>query len=204
MAFVLAMARYLMYRENYRRFGAAGPLGRRWYRCCWFFANPTWALRSFFCPCCSSCSMRRERRSSISAALACAAWPILPLLWSQMSRAALRVTRLFEQTSAGQKPSPDGYQLHQAKQLLRPGFSARQLVGGEASDDRAAYHLPESHTDFIFTVLGERYGWFGLAGVLILFAVLVGRALTDCRANSANRLADCWPSAWRHFSACKF
>jgi cell division protein FtsW (lipid II flippase) len=103
---------------------------------------------------------------------------LLPLLWSQMSmEQRSRVTSLFEQTSAGQKPSPDGYQLHQAKQLLALGGVRGSYWTGEASDDRAAYHLPESHTDFLFTVLGERFGWVGLAGVLLLFGLLVARAL---------------------------
>jgi cell division protein FtsW (lipid II flippase) len=35
------------------------------------------------------------------------------------------------------------------------------------------YHLPEDHTDFIFCVLGERFGLPGLACVLALYGLIV-------------------------------
>jgi rod shape determining protein RodA len=37
--------------------------------------------------------------------------------------------------------------------------------------------LPERHTDFIFAVIGERYGFMGAALVLSLYALLFWRAL---------------------------
>jgi rod shape determining protein RodA len=36
--------------------------------------------------------------------------------------------------------------------------------------------VPEQHTDFIFTVVGEEFGFLGAAGLLLLFAVLLWRA----------------------------
>ncbi|HYX79303.1 MAG TPA: rod shape-determining protein RodA, partial [Actinomycetota bacterium] len=36
--------------------------------------------------------------------------------------------------------------------------------------------VPEQHTDFIFTVVGEEFGFVGAAGLLLLFGVLVWRA----------------------------
>jgi len=38
-------------------------------------------------------------------------------------------------------------------------------------------YLPEKHTDFIFSVLGETFGFLGVVVVLVLFAVLVYRLL---------------------------
>jgi cell division protein FtsW len=38
------------------------------------------------------------------------------------------------------------------------------------------FYLPEAHTDFILAVLAEELGFVGLLFVLILFALLVGRA----------------------------
>jgi rod shape determining protein RodA len=37
--------------------------------------------------------------------------------------------------------------------------------------------VPEQHTDFIFTVVGEEFGFFGSAFVLALFALLLWRAI---------------------------
>ena len=37
--------------------------------------------------------------------------------------------------------------------------------------------MPEQHTDFIFTVVGEEFGFVGAAFVLALFAILMWRAI---------------------------
>ncbi len=37
--------------------------------------------------------------------------------------------------------------------------------------------MPEQHTDFIFTVVGEEFGFIGSLAVLALFAVLLWRAI---------------------------
>ncbi len=178
-AFVLAMARYLMHRENYRRFrGLLIPLALTLVPCLLVLREPDLGTSLVFLPVLFIMLFAAGARVVDLGWVALCGVAILPLLWSQMSlEQCSRVTSLFEQTSAGQKPTPDGYQLHQAKQLLALGSVGGSWWNGEASDDRAAYHLPESHTDFIFTVLGERFGWAGLAGVLLLFALLVARAL---------------------------
>ena len=103
---------------------------------------------------------------------------LLPVLWSQMSREQRsRVTALFDQPAAGQRPSGDAYQLYQAKQTLALGGGWGSLVTGQAVDDHAAYALPEAQSDFIFCVVGERLGLPGLALTLGLFAWLAWRGL---------------------------
>ena len=42
---------------------------------------------------------------------------------------------------------------------------------------RRSNFLPEHHTDFIFAVVGERYGFVGAALVLSLYALLIWRGL---------------------------
>ena len=53
---------------------------------------------------------------------------------------------------------------------------------GPSSEDPAAYFLPEARSDFIFCVLGERFGLCGLAVVLGLYGVLVGRGFSIAAA----------------------
>jgi len=67
---------------------------------------------------------------------------MLPLLWAQMSREQRsRITALAEQTSAGERPTDDGYQLHQAKQRFDAGQMERtqeilqDLLPGEGGRD---------------------------------------------------------------------
>jgi cell division protein FtsW (lipid II flippase) len=88
-----------------------------------------------------------------------------------------RVTALFEQTLPAQRPTDDGYHLHQAKQLLALGGIWGSWLAGEPVNDPSVYRLPEDHTDFIFTVLGERFGWMGTFSILFLVVLLSWRGL---------------------------
>jgi rod shape determining protein RodA len=71
-------------------------------------------------------------------------------------------------------PSDAGYQQNQAKIAIGSGeFTGR---GDRATQTRLDF-VPERHTDFIFAVIGERYGFAGAAFVLSLYALLIWRAL---------------------------
>jgi rod shape determining protein RodA len=75
-------------------------------------------------------------------------------------------------------PSEDardaGYQQHQA--LIAIGSGEKTGRGDRATQTRLDF-VPERHTDFIFAVIGERYGFVGAAFVLSLYALLFWRAL---------------------------
>ncbi|QDS06214.1 putative lipid II flippase FtsW [Xanthomonas citri pv. glycines] len=66
-----------------------------------------------------------------------------------------------------------GYQLSNA--LMAIGRGQWTGVGLGASVQKLNY-LPESHTDFIFSVIAEELGFVGVCGVIGLYALLVGRA----------------------------
>ena len=75
-------------------------------------------------------------------------------------------------------PSEDardaGYQQHQA--LIAIGSGEKTGRGDRATQTRLDF-VPERHTDFIFAVIGERYGFVGASFVLSLYALLFWRAL---------------------------
>lgn len=75
-------------------------------------------------------------------------------------------------------PSSDigdaGYQQNQAK--IATGSGGTTGRGDQATQSRLGF-VPERHTDFIFAVVAERYGFVGAALVLSLFALLFWRAL---------------------------
>ena len=48
--------------------------------------------------------------------------------------------------------------------------------GDEATQTKLDF-LPEHHTDFVFRVVGEEFGFMGAAIVLSLFALLIWRCL---------------------------
>ncbi len=71
-------------------------------------------------------------------------------------------------------PGGAGYQQNQSEVAIGAGrFSGR---GDQATQTRLNF-VPERHTDFIFAVIGERYGFAGAALVLSLYALLFWRAL---------------------------
>jgi rod shape determining protein RodA len=71
-------------------------------------------------------------------------------------------------------PADAGYQQNQAKIAIGSGEKTGR--GNRATQTRLDF-VPERHTDFIFAVIGERYGFLGAALVLSLYALLIWRAL---------------------------
>lgn len=178
-AYVLALARYLMYRENYRRFrGLLAPLAVTLLPVLLILKEPDLGTAVIFLPVLLAMLFAAGARGGDLCKLLLAGLLVVPLLWSQMSREQRsRVTSLLVQTPAGEKPSGDGYQLYQSKQMLTLGGWRGSFWAGDAVDDAGVYHLPEAHTDFIFSVLLERYGLWGAALLLLLYAVLVASGL---------------------------
>ncbi len=74
----------------------------------------------------------------------------------------------------GHDPSGSGYNLTQS--IIAVGSGGLHGRGNLATQTTLDF-LPEHHTDFVFAVVGERYGFVGAALLLILFAALVWRAL---------------------------
>ena len=67
-----------------------------------------------------------------------------------------------------------GYQQNQSRIALGSG----EKTGRGAGATQTKYNfLPEHHTDFIFAVVGERWGFAGAALVLSLYALVIWRAL---------------------------
>jgi rod shape determining protein RodA len=71
-------------------------------------------------------------------------------------------------------PADAAYQQNQAKIAIGSGEKTGR--GDRATQTRLDF-VPERHTDFIFAVIGERYGFAGAALVLSLYALLIWRAL---------------------------
>jgi rod shape determining protein RodA len=82
--------------------------------------------------------------------------------------------RLTSFLDPGEDPRGAGYQQDQSQTAIGSG----QLTGrGDRATQTRLDFVPERHTDFIFAVIGERYGFAGAALVLSLYALLIWRAL---------------------------
>jgi len=179
LALVLALARYLTRAENYRRLrGLIVPLALTIVPLLLVLREPDLGTSLVFLPVLFVMLYAAGARKKDLAVLAGCGVLLLPVLWTQMSgEQKSRVTALFEQTGPDRAPSDDGYHLHQAKQVLALGGVFGSALAGEPVDDRAVYQLPEDHTDFIFIILLERFGWLGAVTVLGVAAALVWQAL---------------------------
>jgi rod shape determining protein RodA len=85
-----------------------------------------------------------------------------------------------ERITAFLDPNPDvrseGYNLTQAKIAIASGGLRGKGVGSENTQTDLDF-VPEQHTDFIFTAVGEQLGFMGGAALLGLFAILIWRSL---------------------------
>jgi rod shape determining protein RodA len=75
-------------------------------------------------------------------------------------------------------PSDGSYQVNQA--IIAVGSGERSGRGDDATQTELLF-LPERHTDFIFAVIGERFGFLGAAFVVFLYALLFWRAIRVMR-----------------------
>ncbi len=178
-AYVLALARYLMYRDNYRRLrGLLPPLGLTLVPVLLILKEPDLGTSLIFLPLFFVMLFAAGAKRSDLACVALAGMLVLPLLWTEMSLdQKSRITALFDQPPPSRRPSDEAYHLHQAKRFRAMGGVWGSFFTGQPTDDPAAYRLPEAQSDFIFCVLGERFGLPGMALVLGLFVLLVWRAL---------------------------
>jgi rod shape determining protein RodA len=86
-----------------------------------------------------------------------------------------QVDRLTAFVSPTDNPQKQGYQLKQS--ITAIGSGQKLGRGPEGATQTRLDFLPEHHTDFVFSVVGEQFGFLGAALVLSLYALLLWRAL---------------------------
>jgi len=185
-ALVLALARWLRYREQHRHgWAILAPLAITTLPMVLILREPDLGTALVFPPVLAAMLLAAGARRSDLLRFALAGVVLAPVLWGQMSREQRsRVVALFEQTRPGERPSDDSYQLHQAKQMMALGGWWGSALAGPAVSDDAAYYLPEAHSDFIFCVVGERFGVWGMACVLAFGGLLVAALVAVAGATS--------------------
>ena len=86
-----------------------------------------------------------------------------------------QVDRLTAFANPSDNPRGQGYQLNQS--IIGIGAGQKTGRGANGATQTKLNFLPEHHTDFIFSVVGEAYGFLGCALILSLYALLIWRGL---------------------------
>ncbi|MDX6669163.1 MAG: rod shape determining protein RodA, partial [Solirubrobacteraceae bacterium] len=86
-----------------------------------------------------------------------------------------QVQRLTGFLNPSSDPRDQTYQLNQSRIAIGAGEKTGR--GPDHATQTRLNFLPEHHTDFVFAVVGEEFGFLGAAIVLSLYALLIWRAL---------------------------
>lgn len=98
----------------------------------------------------------------------------IPFAWTAIASSAYRMTRItaFLDPWANRKGS--GYQV--AESLMSIGSGG--VTGLGLGDGRQKlFYLPEAHTDFIVSIIGEELGLLGIAALIALYGVIIWRGI---------------------------
>jgi cell division protein FtsW len=97
---------------------------------------------------------------------------IVPAGGFLMLTATYRVKRLISFLDPWQYPANEGYQvIHSMMAFGTGGWWGAGLGRGY----QKLFYLPEPHTDFVFSVIGEEMGFWGVLLILGLYAVIIYR-----------------------------
>ena len=97
-----------------------------------------------------------------------------PLLWNKLK--PYQQNRIKNFLNPELDPRGAGYQILQSKTAIGSGgASGKGFLQGTQSQLR---FLPQQHTDFIFSVFGEEFGFLGVICVLILYFFIILHGIT--------------------------
>ena len=89
-----------------------------------------------------------------------------------------RMRRITEYWQTMQSPDAVGFQLERSLNALRWGG-----ISGVSLDNSTAKinYLPYHHTDFIFSIIGEEFGFIGATVIIIVFMIFIWRGISIAR-----------------------
>ena len=103
---------------------------------------------------------------------------LAPMAWLFMTHAEYRVKRLMSFMDPWQYPADEGYQI--VHSLM--AFGTGGITGvGIGKGYQKLFYLPEPHTDFIFSVVGEELGLIGVMTVILLYGIMIMRGIRIAR-----------------------
>jgi cell division protein FtsW len=99
---------------------------------------------------------------------------LIPFIASAIFSADYRMRRIMAFIDPWQDPKDSGFQVIQSFFAFGQGGTWGLGLGGSS---QKLFYLPEAHTDFIFSVVGEELGFVGATALILLFFVFIWRGL---------------------------
>ena len=182
LAFVIVLARYLRYRENYRSFtGLIAPFLLAGCPLLLILKQPDLGTALVFIPALFTMLFVAGARTSHLAAIIGAGVLAAPLLWlsgqpgvpvfqhlpsvvKEYQRA--RVYAMFSDDPATLQRT--GFQQHNALIALGSGG----FTGKGAGNILVGKRVPERHNDMIFALIGEQFGFLGVSALLFAYVLI--------------------------------
>ena len=113
---------------------------------------------------------------------------VTPMLWNQLKGYQKQRITTFWNPEAD--PLGAGYQIIQSKVAIGSGgFWGKGFLQGSQTQLR---YLPEQHTDFIYAVIGEEFGFIGVFAGIILFTIFLFRIVNIanlCKSRFSSTIA---------------
>jgi cell division protein FtsW len=103
---------------------------------------------------------------------------LAPMAWLFMTHAEYRVKRLMSFIDPWQYPADEGYQIVHSLMAFGTGGITGAGIG---KGYQKLFYLPEPHTDFIFSVVGEELGLIGVMIVILLYGIMLMRGVRIAR-----------------------
>ena len=98
----------------------------------------------------------------------------LPFLYFMVMNVDYRRRRILAFLNPWEDPSNSGFQIIQSWIAFGSGGAFGQGLG---ESKQKLFYLPEAHTDFIFSVIGEELGFIGVIVIAAMFMLLIMRGM---------------------------
>jgi cell division protein FtsW len=103
---------------------------------------------------------------------------IIPITYYLVVNAEYRIKRIMSFLNPWQYPSDEGYQIVHSLMAFGTGGIWGTGIG---KGYQKLFYLPEPHTDFIFSVIGEELGLLGVLTILGLYVLIFWRGISIAR-----------------------
>jgi cell division protein FtsW (lipid II flippase) len=178
LTFIMALAQYLMYRENHRRLlGLLAPFLITGIPLVLILIEPDLGSAMLFVPVLFAMLFAAGARPRHLICVLLLGMALCPLFWTKMNaEQKSRIVALFTQVDGGPNPNGDRWHQHQSKLVISLGGVWGSESSGRLLDDDA-YRLFAAQTDFVFCMIAERWGLIGGIATLAIYLILFAQGL---------------------------